>query len=342
MATTQLSDVIDVTVFNDLPAVNSPEKTFFYESGIVVASPLLDTLANAPGRTAELPFWNDLDETSEPNISTDDPANVAVPEKVAQGEQISRKAMLNKGWSSSDLATELAMGPRAMEHIRSRVDTYWLRQWQRRLIASCNGVLADNVANDGSDMVFDIAGATNGDVTSGTVFTRQNFTASAFTMGDAVDKLQAISVHSLVYKRMVDNDDIDFIPDSQGNMTIPTFLGKRVIVDDGLPVVPAAGGGAGDAAPRFTSVLFGAGAFGFGNGTPNMPTEIEREASQGKGAGIETIWTRKTWLLHPFGFQNTGTPASFSFTLAELALATTWDRVVARKNIPLSFLVTNG
>ena len=342
MATTQLADIIDVTVFNDLPAVNSPEKTAFYESGIVISSPLLDNLASAAGKIAELPFWNDLDETDAPNISTDDPTDIAVAAKVTQGEQISRKAFLNKGWSSSDLATELAMGPKAMEHVRSRVDTYWLRQWQRRLIASCNGILADNVANDSSDMVFDIAGATNGDVTSTTVFTRQNFTASAFTLGDAVGGLSAVGVHSVVYKRMVDNDDIDFIPDSQGNMTIPTFLGHRIVVDDGLPVVPAAGAGAGDAAPRYTTVLFGSGAFGFGNGQPNMPTEIEREAAQGEGAGIETLWTRKTWLLHPFGFQSTGTPASTSFSIAELELATSWDRVVPRKNVPLAFLITNG
>ncbi|MNG20414.1 hypothetical protein D3C84_1046650 [compost metagenome] len=57
---------------------------------------------------------------------------------------------------------------------------------------------------------------------------------------------------------------------------------------------------------------------------------------------METLWTRKTWIAHPFGFQNTGTPAAVSFSLAELALATTWARVVARKNVPMAFLTTNG
>jgi hypothetical protein len=342
MATVQLSDIIDVQVFQDIPAVNDPTKSAFFESGIVVQSPLLNQLANAAGKTAELPFWNDLAATDDPNLSSDDPTSSATPKNVDQGEQISRKAMLNQGWSSADLASELAMGPRAMEHIRGRVDTYWLRQWQRRLIASANGVLADNVANDSGDMIYDASGATNADITADTVFTRQNFTAAAFTMGDMAEAIQAISVHSMVYKRMIDNDDIDFIQDSQGNMTVPTFLGKRVIVDDGMPAVAAGGAGGGDTAPFYTSVLYGAGAFGWGEGQPTVPVEIQRNAAQADGGGVETLWTRKTWILHPFGFQNTAAPASNSFSLAELAQAAKWDRVVDRKNVPLAFLKTNG
>lgn len=331
MASTRLSDIIDVQVFQDLPAVNSPELTAFYQSGVVTRNPLIDSLADAAGKTAELPFWKDLDQTVAPNLSSDDPGSSATPQKVVQGEQISRKAFLNQGWSETDLASELVLGGTAMEQIRARVDTYWVRQWQRRLIATADGILADNVANDGGDMVFDASGAA---LPQDQVFTRENFTAAAFTLGDAVDGIQAIGVHSVVYKRMIDNDDVDFIPDSQGNMTIPTFLGKRVIVDDGMTV------DTGGANPIYTSVLFGAGAFGYGNGSPKMPVEVEREAAQGDGAGVETLWSRRTWLLHPFGFKVDAAPAANSFTAAELAAAATWDRVVERKNVPLAFLKT--
>ena len=73
MATVQLSDIIDVTVFQDLPAVNSPEKTAFFESGIVTRNSLLDSLANQDGKVQELPFWKDLDSSVEVNYSTDNP-----------------------------------------------------------------------------------------------------------------------------------------------------------------------------------------------------------------------------------------------------------------------------
>jgi hypothetical protein len=336
MATVQLADVIDVRVFQDLPAVNSPEKTAFYTSGIVARSGVLDSLATAAGKIAELPFWNDIDPTVGPNLSSDNPATIAVASKITQGEQISRKAFLNKGLSASDLASELAMGPKAMDQIRGRVDTYWTRQWQRRLIAASNGVLADNVAANASDMVVSVAAEATGSVTATTLFNRNSFTDAVYTLGDAADMLRAIAVHSRVMQQMVKNDDIIYIPDSVGMLTIPTYMGLRVIVDDGLTVTPGTTSGF-----KYTSVLFGEGAFGYGDGIPDNAVEVEREASQGNGAGIETLWTRKTWILHPFGFKDTGTPAATSYTLAELAAATTWERVVPRKNVPMGFLITN-
>ena len=336
MATVQLSDIIDVKVFQDLPSVNSPEKTAFFESGVVTRNSLLDGIATAAGKTAELPFWKDIDATVAPNLSTDNPATLATPDKIVQGEQIARKAFLNKGLSATDLASELAMGSRAMDQIRARVDAYWLRQWQRRLIASCNGILADNVANNSGDMVINVAAEATASQTATTKFNRDTFTDAVYTMGDAADALRAIAVHSAVMKQMVKNDDIVYVPDSQGRMTIPTYMGLRVIVDDGLPVVAGTTSGF-----KYTSVIFGEGAFGYGDGAPVVPVEVQREANQGNGAGVETLWTRKTWILHPFGYQNTGTPASVSFSLAELAADAAWSRVVERKNVPISFLVTN-
>jgi len=336
MATTRLSDIIDVTVFRDLPAVNGPEKTAFFESGIVTRNALLDELANAAGKTAELPFWKDLDGSIETNYSSDDPTSSATPQKVVQGEQITRKAFVNQGWQVADLASELAMGAKAMDHIRARTDTYFMRQWQRRLIAASNGVLADNIANDSGDMVVDVASESIAGQTASTKFNRDSFTEAVYSLGDMATQLSAMAVHSQVMQQMVKNDDIVYIPDSQGQLTIPTYMGLRVIVDDGMTVTAGSTNGF-----KYTSVLFGAGAFGYGVGSPDTPVEVEREAAQGDGGGIETLWLRNTWILHPFGFQQTGTPSGNSFTLAELGTAGVWDRVIERKNIPLAYLITN-
>lgn len=337
MATTRLSDIIDVTVFRDLPPVNGPEKTAFYESGVVTSNALLNELAGAAGKTAELPFWKDLDGSIELNYSDDDPSNTATPQKVVQGEQIARKAFVNQGWQSADLASELALGARAIDQVRARTDTYFTRQWQRRLIATVNGIIADNIANDDGDMVVNVANEEGTAATADEKFNRDAFVEATNTLGDRYDELTAISVHSAVYSQMVKNNDIDFIPDSEGRLSIPTYLGLRVIVDDGMNVE------AGDTDGfKYTSVLFGASAFGFGEGNPEVPVEIERYADQGNGGGIETLWVRETYVLHPFGFKVTGTPSNgITFDLSELATAATVDRVVERKNVPLAFLITN-
>ena len=336
MPTTKLSDIIDVTIFRDLPQIEGPEKTRFFESGIITRNGLLDELANAPGKSIELPYWNDLDGSAEVNYSSDDPASPATPQKVTQGEQTARKAFVNQGWQAADLASELAMGGTAMEAVRARTDRYFARQWQRRLIAATNGVLADNVANDSSDMVIDVAAEATGDQDAATRFNRDAFTEALYTAGDSAEMFTTIAVHSAVMAQMVKNDDIDFIPDSLGMATIPTYMGKRVIVDDGLTVTAGSTNGF-----KYTSVLFGPGAFGYGVGSPITPVAIDRNEEQGDGGGIETLWVRNTWLLHPFGFEQTGTPSGISFTQAELATAAVWSRVLARKLVPLSYLVTN-
>ena len=336
MATTRLSDIIDVTVFQDLPQIDGPEKTAFFDSGIITRNGLLDSLASGPGKIAELPFWNDLDASTEVNYSNDNPGSTATPQKIDQGSQIARKAFVNQGWQAADLASELAMGGTAMQAVRNKVDRYFARQWQRRLVATSNGILADNVANDSGDMVVDVAVEATGSQSATTRFNRDAFTEAAYTMGDAATELTAISVHSAVMAQMVKNDDIVYIPDSMGQLTIPTYMGLRVIVDDGMTVTAGTTSGF-----KYTSVLFGAGMFGYGVGSPETPVEVEREAAQGNGGGIETLWVRNTWILHPFGFQATGTPAGESFTNSELSAATSFDRVLDRKLVPMSFLITN-
>ena len=155
-------------------------------------------------------------------------------------------------------------------------------------------------------------------------------------MGDAAENIQAIAVHSAVEKQMNENDDIDTIPDSEGNM-VKTFMGKRIIVDDGMTVTAGATSGF-----KYTTILFGAGAFGYGEGTPAKPVAFDTEEMEGNGGGVDYMGERKIWVIHPFGYQSVGTPAAEGgFSNAELALAGTWTRVVDRKSTPLAFLVTN-
>ena len=335
MASTQIADVIVPEVYDTYTAENLPELTAFYTSGVVIQNSMLNASALEGGNTINLPFWHDLDPTVEPNVS-DDTTGTATALKLGTGKQIARSAYLNQWYSNTDLASELA-GSDANQQVTNRFGTYWTRQWQRRLIASCDGILADNVANDTGDMTIDVASDTIAGQTGATKFNVDSFVDAIATAGDAGSMFTAMCVHSQVMAQLRKNDDIDFIPDSMGNLTIPTFQGLRLIEDDGMTVTPGATDGF-----KYTSILFANGAFGFGNGSPYMPMEIDRQALSGNGGGTNQIGERKTWLLHPFGFADVGTPASESYTLAELRAATTWNRVTqSRKTIPLAFLITN-
>lgn len=336
MAVTRLSDVIVPAVYETYGMDNTPEKTAFFEAGAVIRNPAFDAKAKAGGNIIDLPFWRDLDSSVEPNVSSDDPAVSATPQKVSAAEQVARIGYLNQGWSDADLVSEM-VGSDPMMRIKARTSVYWMRQWQRRVLATSLGILADNIANDGGDMAISIAAESTGAQSPTTRYSRDAFVEAAFTLGDNFDVIAAIAVHSVIYKAMVKADDIDFIQDSKGALTIPTYLGKRVVVDDGMPVVAGTTSGF-----KYYSALFGTGAYGYGEGDPPVPVEVDREPEKGNGGGVETLWERKTWLLHPFGFKFTSaTVTGVSPTIANLKLAANWDRVVARKNVPLAFLVTN-
>ncbi|HEX4918053.1 MAG TPA: major capsid protein [Limnobacter sp.] len=337
MSTVRLSDIIEPAVFLDYQAKDTMALTAFWQSGVIVTSPELVNKANSGGKIVDVPFWKDLAD-SEPNYSTDDPAQTSTPAKISTGDQIARIAYLNKSWSATDLASEIA-GSNAMQRIAARTDAWWARQYQARLIACTVGLYNDNVAANSGDMVFNAARQTAGAAAVENGFTRANFTSAAFTLGDAFENTGAIAVHSVIYKRMIDNDDIDFIVDSAGTMQIPTFLGRRVIIDDGMPVALNATSGL----LEYTSILFGAGAIGYGEGSPVVPVEVDRDPEQGNGGGVETLYIRKTMLMHPFGYQFTSSSvAGVSPTLAELRNAANWTRVFdERKQVPVAFLVTN-
>jgi hypothetical protein len=344
MATVRLSDTVIPEVFLSYTSLNNPEKTALFQSGIVATSATLNALTRHGGINFTMPFWQDLDPNVEPNMSNDDPDDHATPQKVGTGKMMARKSFLNQGWSDMDLVVELT-GSDPMRHIASRTDTYWMRQWQRRLIATAQGVYADNVANDAGDMTV------NG---SADAFNSDLVIDAVGTMGDAANVFTTIAMHSKIQTRLVKNDEIVWIPDSQGSLTIATYKSLRVVVDDNLPVISGSGADA-----VYLTIIFGGGAMGFGGidghsfamgeGIPKTPFAMDRDETAGNGGGMETMWMRKTWALHPFGYTWIEDPAGtgddlteFSPTLADLRKAAHWDRVVYRKQVPMAFITSKA
>lgn len=332
----RLSDAFIPSVYGSYTAVNKPETSAFVQAGVIAQSPFMNTMLAGAGKSFVVPFWQDIDPTIEPNYSNDDPNDLAVAQKIGSGTMTARKTWVNQSFGEMDLVSELA-GSDPLQHVKNRFGTYWTRQQERRLIATCVGVLADNVANDASDMLVDISAVGDG------IFTSNAFVDASYTMGDQVENLRAIAIHSMVAARLDKNNEIDTIRDSDGNILLKSYKGRAVIVDDALPV---SGAGVNRV---YTSIIFGGGAVGFagieghafalGEGTPKVPAWVERVEQSGNGGGSEEIGERHTWMLHPFGFEwIEGSLTEFSPTLADLRLAAHWNRVVDRKNVPLAFI----
>jgi len=340
MALVDVAAVIVPSEFTAYTQVLTATKSNFVQSGVMATNELFDALLAGGGATFHMPFWNDLADT-EANVSKDVVADViggtlstadAVPLAITTGKEIAIRMSRNQSWSAADLAGDLA-GSDPMAAIANRVSSYWARQIQLSVLAVIKGVLADNAANDSGDMINDVH-------TAGTVTDAERFSAEAMldtiqTMGDSGEDLMAVAVHSVVYTRMKKLNLIDFIPDSEGRVSIPTYLGRRVIVDDALV-------GVTDTNPTYVTYLFGAGSLAYGSGSAKVPTEVSRYALAGKGGGQEVLTSRVEQLIHPRGFKFIGSPTDDSPTNAEFATSTSWDRVWERKKIRIASLRTNG
>lgn len=334
--TTRISDVVVPESFDAYSRKDTMQKMSFYQTGVLRNDMDLSRKLAGGGRTFNVPFWKDLDD-AESDVGSDDPDSHASPGLVTTGKDVAIRQFRTRGWSTANLTAELA-GSDPMQHIVSRSGDYWARQFDDVAIATVRGVFADNVANDGGDMVKDISTDAGGAPTAGELFSAEAVMDAAQTMGDAKDALKLIVMHSVVQTRLAKNDLIDFRPDSEGKMFHPYFMNFRVHVSDRTTVVPGAN------RVRYHTYLFGANALGWAEHAPAKPVAVEEDESAGDGAGVETLWTRRQFAIHPYGVKWTDSVIAGEFpSNAELRLAANWDRVyVERKQIPMALLITNG
>jgi len=328
MATnTKIADVIVPEVFQKYMLRETAEKSRVFNAGIMTSNPAIAGFLAGGGRTVNLPFWTDLyTGSTTDNISGDDETVIATTQKFTTQRDLAIRHSRNQSWSSSDLVAALA-GDDPLKLIAQRVGTYWANQFDKMTVSVLRGLVADNIAANSGDMVKDSTGST---ITADLVID------AAATMGDADDRLACIIMHSKTYARLAKLNLIDFIPDSDGHVKFPTYLGFNVIRDD-------------DCYQNGTithTYLVARDAFAWGEGTPKYPVETRREPLQANGGGVEIIVTRKEFVLHPYGYQwAIATPGAGmvgqSPTDAEMLAATAWTRIAPRKNVGLAALITN-
>ena len=336
MAVVRLSDVIVPEVFFSYMAKDTTDLTEIFRSGILRSDGEVAAKLGGGGRTFNVPFWNDLDNT-EAGIASDNPAVASTPGVVTASRDICRRQVRTRSWSTADLSGVLA-GSDPMTRILSRVTAYWDRQFQSYLVKTLTGLFADNSANDSSDMINDIGTDSAAAVTSAELIPAEAIIDTAYTMGDNASVLKTLIVHPTVMKRLKKLNLIDFIPDSEGRIAFERYLGYLVVEDDGVYTVT------GTNRTEYWSYLVGPGALAWAEVPVATPVEVERDPEKGNGMGVETLYTRRQFVMHPYGIKWTDTTVGGEFpSNAELATAGNWDRVYAeRKQIPIAALVTNG
>ena len=220
--TSQISDIVVPRVFTPYMAENKPAKLIMLEKSGILAGPApeIGKRFKAGGNQIEVPYWEDLDD-AEPTVIDDSDNKIGVS-KITASDMKAYKHRLAKKYGAKTVASYAATGrgDSAMNRVAERISAYWGRRKEERIIATAEGVIADNVANDSGDMVYSIYS----DVGSPTAANRISYQAinrARLTMGENLDDLRVIAMHSFVYGTLLDDEKIEFKKPSEAPFEVP-------------------------------------------------------------------------------------------------------------------------
>ena len=323
------SDVIIPEIFTPYVIEQTTLRDAFLASGVV--QPMAELNATEGGDYVNIPFWK-ANLTGDFEVLSD--STSLTPGKITADKQVGVILHRGRAFESRDLAA-LAAGADPMAAIGAKVADYVANQRQKDLIKCLEGVFGGLTSNTGAafiDVSFDKSGMT-------ALGPRQVAKARAL-LGDQGDKLVAVAFHSAVYYDLVERKAIDYVTNVEargggtvattgiapviagsimgayGEVSVPTYMGLRVIVSD-------------DLAPTSTNYpvyFFTQGAIASGE-QMGMQTETDRDIL----AKSDAMSIDLHYCYHPVGAKwNTATPNP---TQAQLATIGNWTKVYELKNL---------
>lgn len=315
MAKTKLTDVIVPELFAPYVIQQTKELSALINSGAAQSSPLLDELVAKGGKTINMPFLNPL--TGSDEVLSD--SDLLTPEKIDAQKDIAPILVRGKAWSANELAGALA-GVDPMSAVGDMIAKWWLIQEQKIMISILTGIFGGTLKNTHS---YDISGKTG----AAAVISADSVLDTKQLLGDSSTSLRAIAMHSAVFTALQKQNLVDYIPNSQGVVDFPTYLGYKVIIDDGIAPANSV----------YSTYLFAEGVFGRGDGVPEALTPVE--TGRDVLASDDILVSRRALCLHPLGISwtnpviNTATP-----TNSDLANPDNWQKVVPNKSVGMAVL----
>jgi len=272
-----------------------------FQSGVVTPSQAINELISGGGTIFNIPYFSDLGTDS--TVLED--VTGLVPTSLTPFQQDGTIHFRGRGFKASELAASTS-GSDPIGAIQSGLLRYWDKEFNKVLINTASGVLSDercSVINDQSSSVI----------------SDELVIDTMALVGESQNDFVAIAMHPAVYAKLRKLDLIDTVVPSTGN-PFSNYMGMRVILDSTLV----------DDDSVYTTILFKAGAFAYGENPAGItPIELDRDASK----GIDIIYSRRRFILHPQGWSWTGTAAGVSPTNTELSTGTNWEEVFQVENL---------
>lgn len=216
-----------------------------------------------------------------------------------------------KAFGEYDFASDIT-GANFMAEAQE-VKDYWDEERQKTVLSILKGIFSMTGGVDGAFVTkhtYDISGEQTANTLTADALNR----AAQKALGDKKAKLDVIFMHSAVSTNLEGLNLIDFLKYTDANgierdLTIGTFNGRLVIVDDDMPTteVDESAEGAGDGYIAYTSYVFQKGFFEYENIGATKPSELARDPYD-KGGKTDLI-TRVREMVVPkyISYKGTGT-----------------------------------
>ena len=329
----------DPEVFTSMMAEADYWSNPILASGVVREDASIMDAIGSKGNVATLPFYTPINLFDEGMAAlNNDGKTDNTPVEIAGNKQTCMLIQRMKAFKANDFTQELT-GANPIDHIKSKVQSYYTQVWENELMNIINAVLGlDGMA----DHVTDLS------ITSGTVADANlvNETtaidAEEAALGDMAGGLGLMVMHSKIFAafqklQLVEYDKYTVGGAVKHEITLPTINGKVVLrsnvhtIDASIPGFPV-----------YKTYLLGEGALlGATKNNYKEPYYVDYDAEA--SAGIEKLYTKQGRVLHPNGFSlAVDNIVEESPTLAELGNKANWALKFNPKNIKLGLIKSNG
>lgn len=262
-----------------------------------------------------------------------------------------------QAWLESDFAEDITGGADFMENVASQVRDYFDGVDQSTLLAILEGIF--NMTGTENKKFVDNHTYDISDDENSVIDPTSLNKAVQKACGDNKNRFTIAIMHSAVATNLENLNLLEYLKytDKDGisrDLTLATWNGRAVLIDDSMPVTEVAASGEGATAvpahTKYTTYLLGTGAFDYENiGTEN-PYEMYRNPVA--GGGQDVLFVRQRKCFAPCGISYTkSNQATLSPTDTELKKGANWELVndggttkkyIDHKVIPIARIISRG
>lgn len=249
-----------------------------------------------------------------------------------------------------DFSYDITGGVKFMDVVAQQIVEYWDDVDQDTLLAVLKGLFAMTGAKNTpfvDEHTTDVSAIDEGKFTEVTL---NNALQKA--VGQNKAKFSLAIMHSQVATNLENLNLLEYMKYTDENgierdLGIATLNGKTVLIDDSMPVEVVSGAEGEEDYNKYTTYIFGEGAFQFTDAGVNVPFEMSRDPKV--NGGQDTLYSRQRVCYAPYGISFTQkSMASLSPTNAELEKGGNWELVQNDKNtidhkaIPIARIISRG